>query len=239
MVSIIMLSYNAKLYTKHSLKTLKITEGVDYEVIVLDNNSKNDTKRMLKDMKEKGYIDKLIFEKENTLFAKGNNTASLACDEKSDYILLLNSDVEIRDKDWLKLLLENHKRGAIAFGLCEGNPYTRADGYCFLIDKDLYLEYKLDENFEWWWSVTKLQAQLLKDEYNVSAVRDHDHLLYHYGGASGKSWRNSKGMNIEGKQVKEWFNKKDIRIIDKIEGSKLVYNKFYILNIYSKIKKIK
>lgn len=146
-------------------------------------------------MKQKGYIDKLIFEKENTLFAKGNNTASSLCNTNSDYILLLNSDVEIRDKDWLRILLENHKRGATAYGVCDGNPHTRADGYCFLIDKDLYMKYKLDEQFEWWWSVTKLQAQLLRDGYDVCAIRNHDNLIYHYGGASGKG----------GWTLKEWI----------------------------------
>ena len=238
MISIIMLSYNAPLYTKHSLMTLKKTEGVEYEVIVLDNNSKENTKKMLKKMKDRGYIDKLIFEKENTLFARGNNIASLSCDKNSDYILLLNSDVEIRDKDWLKLLLDNHKRGATAYGVCQGNPHTRGDGYCFLIDKDLYLKYKLDENFEWWWSVTKLQAQLLKDGYEVCAIKNHNHLIYHYGGASGKGWMNSKGMNIEGEEVKKWFNKKDISIIETIEGNNLDYNKFGLINMYSKLRKI-
>ena len=47
MISIIMLSYNAPAYTKHSLKTLRFTEGVEYEVIVLDNNSKDKSKTMV------------------------------------------------------------------------------------------------------------------------------------------------------------------------------------------------
>lgn len=238
MVSIIMLSYNASLYTKHALRTLKNTEGICYEIIVLDNNSKKGTKKMLQVMKDKGYIDKLVFEKENTLFAKGNNIASSLCDEKSNYILLLNSDIEIRDKNWLKLLLEYHKKGATAYGVCDGNPYTRGDGYCFLIDKDLYLKYKLDENFEWWWSVTKLQAQLLKDGYNVTAIRNHMHLLYHYGGASGDGWRNAKGINIEGDEVKSWFDKKKVKVIEVVNSNKSVYNKFALTNILSKINNI-
>lgn len=237
MVSIIMLVYNAPLYTKHALKTLKATKGVDYEVIVLDNKSNNFTKRMLTQMHNTGYIDKLIFEKQNTLFAKGNNTASSLCNKDSQYILLLNSDVEIRDQDWLKILLEKHKRGATAYGLCEANPCTRGDGYCFLIDKDLYIKYKLDEEFEWWWSVTKLQAQLLKDGYNVTAVRNHESLIYHYGGMSGAGWKNSKGMNTEGEMVKGWFDKNNIEIIDHLEGNKSTYKKYSSTNVMSKLKK--
>lgn len=202
MVTIIMLSYNAPLYTKHALRTLKYTEGVDYEIIVLDNNSKQSTKKMLNRMKKKNYIDKLVFENTNTLFAKGNNTASLLCDEKSEYILLLNSDIEVRDKNWLDLLLQHHKRGAIAYGVCNGNPYTRGDGY------------------------------------NVKAIRNHNDLIYHYGGASGDGWKNAKGIKIEGEEVKQWFNNEKIEIIDTIISDKSIYNKFTLTNIMSKSNKV-
>lgn len=212
-----MLTHNASEFVKHSIVTLKEhTKGVTYELIVLDNNSGIRTRRLLLELQRKGYINKIIFEEHNTLFAKGNNTASRLCSEESEYILLLNSDVEICDDYWLKKLLERHERGAISYGVCEAEPHVRADGYCFLIDKDLYLKYKLDEQFEWWWSVTKLQAQLLRDSYTVKAVREHEGQLIHYGGMSGTAWRNSKGMELEGKEVKSWFDKYNVEIIEKI-----------------------
>lgn len=236
MVSIIILVHNAPLYVFHTLKTLKFTKGVDYEVIVLDNKSNNFTKEILIRLHNKGYIDKLIFEKENILFAKGNNTAALLCDKNSKFILLLNSDVEIRDEEWLKLLLEKHKRGAIAYGLCIDNPWTRGDGYCFLIDKDLYLKYGLDERFEWFWSVTKLQAQLLNDGYNVTAIQNHEKLIHHYGGKSGTSWQSSDGMDTEMGIIKKWFNKKNIIILESLDGRKPIYKKYSIVNLISKLK---
>lgn len=229
MISIIMLTYNAPEFVKHSIVTLKkLTKGVSYELIVLDNGSKARTRKLLLELQQKGYINKIIFEDHNTLFAKGNNTASRLCSEESKYILLLNSDVEICDGYWLKKLLERHERGAISYGVCVAEPHVRADGYCFLIDKDLYLKYRLDEQFEWWWSVTKLQAQLLKDSYTVKAVKEHHAQLIHYGGMSGTAWKNSKGMELEGKEVKKWFDKYDVEIIEEVpnSGSKRALSSF-------------
>jgi hypothetical protein len=224
MLSIIILSYNAPLYTWHTLKTLKNTwEGCEYETIVLDNNSKNCTKKMLSKLKKKGLIDKLIFEKTNTLFAKGNNIASKYCDKNSKYILLLNSDIEIRDKYWLKYLLENHNRGTTSYGLCENYPHIRGDGYCILIDRDLYQKYQLDEQFEWWWSVTKLQAQVLNDGYAVTAVKEQE---------------NAKGMTIEGDEVKKWFEYGEVKVIPMLLGeNNRCCNSLNITNVYTAIMK--
>lgn len=233
MISIIMLVHNAKAYTIHSIKTLAKTKGEEqYELIVVDNDSLSSTKKALLKLQRKGYIDKLLFLNENTMFAKGNNIGSKLCNPESKYILLLNSDVEIRNEKWLDILVNIHKRGSTSYGLCENNPYTRGDGFCFLIDKDLYLKYQLDEEFEWWWSVTKLQAFLLKDGLSVQAVRNHNALLFHYGGASGKIWKNAKGLNIEGDEIKKWFNKKEVKVIDSLEADEnyKVYHKYGYLN---------
>ena len=219
MVSIIMLTYNAPEFVEHSIETLrKHTKGIPYELIVLDNASGDRTRRLLLKLQKRGMIDKLIFEKNNTYFAKGNNTAARLCSTDSKYILLLNSDVEIREDNWLKDLAARHERGAISYGVCEAEPHVRADGYCFLIDKDLYLRYQLDEQFEWWWSVTKLQAQLLRDSYQVKAVKNHGAQLFHYGGMSGTAWRGSKGMAVEGKEIKAWFDTHEVEIIPSVPG---------------------
>jgi glycosyltransferase involved in cell wall biosynthesis len=217
LISVIILSHNAFSYTKRTLIQLKQTFGVSVEVIVLDNNSTFETRQNLLAMKDQSYIDKLMFERRNTLFARGNNLAFEQSCPDSQYILLLNSDVEIRDKNWLLKLLSIHARGATALGVCENNPITRGDGFCFLIDRDLYAKYRLDEEFEWWWSVTKLQAQLLIDGYTVSAVRNYADLLYHYGGQSGTEWKKAKGMYVDREKIKKWFPKNNhVLVIDKL-----------------------
>ncbi|MFV0250037.1 MAG: glycosyltransferase family 2 protein [Bacilli bacterium] len=221
MISIVMLVHNAKDFTKHSLKTIsKTSDSLDTELIVVDNNSNQSTRKMLLKMQKKGIIDKLILLKENTMFAKGNNIGSHLCSENSEHILLINSDIEIRNKEWLKLIYGIHSRGATCLGVCENNPYTRGDGFCFLIDKDLYLKYQLDESFEWWWSITKLEAILMRDGFTVKAVKNYENILYHFGGMSGKAWKNAMGLKIEGKEIESWFNKNQISIIEKLSINK-------------------
>lgn len=186
MVSILMLTHNAPAYVKKSIKTLRKTEGVLYELIVVDNASKFWTRWLLKRLKKRGMIDFLYLNKENSLFAKGNNIASGFASKNAQYYLLLNSDIEIKDGNWLKKLIELHPNegGIVSYGVVESEP-VRADGFCLLIDSASYNQYKLDEHYAWWWSVTKLESQVLQSGKRILAVRDHEKYLHHYGGKSG------------------------------------------------------
>ena len=217
-VSIIMLTHNAMRYVYQSIHTIaKNTEDIDYELIVFDNASFFLTKLLLRFLKWQHKIDKVIFHKENALFAKGNNLAADHIARDSDYLLLLNSDIKVRNKVWLKKLVELCPSGGIAsLGAVEYEP-VRADGYCMLIDKNLFLRYKLDEEFAWFWSVTKLQGQTLGEGKKVIAVKNHEELLHHYGGKSGKAFMNAKGMGTDINEVKRWFENHRITVIDGID----------------------
>ena len=135
----------------------------------------------------------------------------------SSHVLLLNSDVEVRDADWLSRLMALHHRGATSFGFVDADPVPRADGYCLLVDRDLMLQHGLDEDFEWYWSITKLQAELLCAGHRVRAVREHDHLLHHFGGKSGQPvvTRNAKGMDLDRDQVRGWFGARSVEVIER------------------------
>lgn len=214
-VSILMLTYNAPKYVKESIVTLQEnTKNVEYELIVLDNHSKFITRMLLKSLKSKGFIDKLIMSDKNLLFAKGNNVAFQSAAD-SEYILLLNSDVRINSEDWLETLLNIHPQegGVSAFGAVDSEP-IRADGYCLLINRDLYEKYKLDETYEWWWGVTKLESMVLKEGKKIVAVRNHEKFIHHYGGKSGKGFKHAKGMDADRNEVKKWFDNNKVEIID-------------------------
>lgn len=216
-VSILMLTYNAPKYVKESIVTLKEnTKNVEYELIVLDNHSKFITRMLLKRLKSRGFIDKLIMSDKNLLFAKGNNVAFESA-SNSEYVLLLNSDVRINSKDWLKTLLKIHPQegGVSSFGAVDSEP-IRADGYCLLINRDLYEKYKLDEKYEWWWGVTKLESMVLKEGKKIVAVRNHEEFIHHYGGKSGKGFKNAKGMDADRNEVKKWFDNNKVEIIDSL-----------------------
>lgn len=221
-VSIVILTFNAPTYVYKTLKSLQLTSYDNYEIIVFDNNSRFTTKLVNLSALGKKWIDKLIFSPKNILFSPGNNEAFKGISEDSMYTLLLNSDIEIKDPDWLNKLVDLHEFGATAYGICFNEP-IRADGYCFLVDTELYRKYKLDEEFEWWWGLTKFQAEILeKEKCKIKAVKNHDDIIIHFGGASRKGFFNARdlkkanGLYLEIDKVKKWFSSNSIEVIDKL-----------------------
>ena len=69
MISIIIVSYNVKDYLKKCIQSImKFSTNTSYEIIIIDNNSKDGSKEMLKKL----FSNKinLIFNSENLGFAK-------------------------------------------------------------------------------------------------------------------------------------------------------------------------
>ena len=164
------------------------------------------------------WIDRLLYLYYNSLFAEGNNIASRLANPHAPYFLLLNSDVEIRNCDWLRLLLDAHRPGISAYGVVHGDPITRVDGYCLLIDSKLYREHLLDESFQWWWSVTKLQAHILTSGYSVQGYAEHENQIHHFGRKSGGGFRGAKGMGVSPEEVVGWFKGRTVTAYDSVPG---------------------
>lgn len=208
--SILILTHNAPVWVEETIVTLDtVTAKVQRErseVIVLDNASREETRTLLERLKQEGRIDKLHFSEENTFFARGNNLAAAMGDPQAKYILLLNSDVRIDDPLWLEKLIRYKEEGgyaAASYGRCE-NP-DRADGYCLLIDRALYMKYGLDEDFPWWGGTTKLQYQLLEEGCSILAIDNHDDIVYHYGGKSGRSYKAAGKPGEEYRRIMSGF----------------------------------
>jgi hypothetical protein len=187
-----------------------MTEAVNYEVICVDNNSRLLTRMLLVFLHWMKWIDKLHILNHNSLFAGGNNIAARLAADDSEYFLLLNSDVQILSADWLARLLSEHKSGATSYGVVRSKNIPRLDGYCFLIDRELYEKYKLDEDrFQWTWAVTRLQAELLSAGKCVRGFADHSKYLVHFGGKSGKKgFAKAKGIDTDKNEVNTWFGGK-------------------------------
>lgn len=211
-VSILILVYNAPLLTFITLLTLRRTTDVSYEVVVLDNNSKITTRFLLKILYHFGLIDKLLQSSENTYFAKGNNIASRYAHKKSKFYLLLNLDIKIIDPHWLKKLLDLHTKynnSVSSIGVCDIDKiYCRCDGYCFLVDKPIYDKIRLDEKFPWWYGITNLQANILKQGLNITGVIDDSKYIKHYWGGSGKAYKKVLKA-LPNEDLETWF--KDIK----------------------------
>ena len=82
---------------------------------------------------------------------------------------------------------------------------------------ELYQKYELDENYEWFWSITKIQAQALAEGKRVIAIRKHNDMIYHFGGKSGKAFRCAKGMNEKKEIICSWFEGHHVEILEQIE----------------------
>jgi GT2 family glycosyltransferase len=100
LVSIIIPIWNKWEYTHHCLLSLlENTDGVSYEVIIINNASTDETSQML------GKIEniKLIRNETNLGFVKACNQGAWAA--RGDYVLFLNNDTRVT-KGWLKAMVD-------------------------------------------------------------------------------------------------------------------------------------
>jgi O-antigen biosynthesis protein len=103
LVSIIILTMNELNYTKKCIESVRKSTPEPYEIIFVDNGSKDGTVKWLESFIRENPQHKLIANAANVGFAKGcNQGIKAACGE---YILLLNNDVVVTDA-WLSGMLE-------------------------------------------------------------------------------------------------------------------------------------
>src|SRR3989344_9330156 len=104
-VSIIILNWNGWKDTIECLESLYKITYPNYEVIVVDNGSKDDSVKQIRKVIKKNT--RLILNKDNSGFAEGNNVAmrQVLKEKKSKYVLLLNNDTVV-DKNFLEPLVE-------------------------------------------------------------------------------------------------------------------------------------
>ena len=100
-VSVIISVFGQLQYTKRCLAQLEETLAgkLDYEVLIIDDTSKDGTIEFLQDLGE-GY--RVFFNEENQGFAKNNNLG--AKEARGEYLCFLNNDVFVQG-DWLRPML--------------------------------------------------------------------------------------------------------------------------------------
>ena len=99
-LSVIILNYNVRFFLEQCvLSVQKALEGIDGEIIVIDNNSSDDSCEMMKQLFPNV---KLIENKENLGFPKGNNIG--VAQAKGDYICILNPDTVVAEDTFSKIL---------------------------------------------------------------------------------------------------------------------------------------
>lgn len=104
-LSIIIISFNTEKITYKCLTGLKKNlkrYPLSYEVIVVDNGSKDRSIPMLKKIAVDWKNLKVVLSKKNLGFGKGNNLG--VANSKGKYILYLNSDAIVTDIDFRDLI---------------------------------------------------------------------------------------------------------------------------------------
>ena len=114
-VSIIIVNYNEKNMTKSCLNgILKVTPGLDYEIIVVDNCSNDGSQEMLTGFKIKDLRLKVVLNNQNLGFGAGCNLGIKEATGK--YILILNPDIAVLEGSIERLfqfMEENKQVGAV------------------------------------------------------------------------------------------------------------------------------
>lgn len=99
-LSVIILNYNVRYFLEQCVLSVQAAlQHIDGEIIVVDNNSSDDSCQM---MKTRFPHIKLIENKENTGFPKGNNIA--VAQAKGEYICILNPDTVVAVDTFVKIL---------------------------------------------------------------------------------------------------------------------------------------
>lgn len=99
-LSVIILNYNVRYFLEQCvLSVQKALENIDSEIIVIDNFSNDDSCEM---MKQRFSNVKLIVNKDNLGFPKGNNIGVV--EAKGEYICILNPDTVVAEDTFEKVL---------------------------------------------------------------------------------------------------------------------------------------
>ncbi len=114
--SIIILNYFGEKVIRDTLESLiSLNYPRDsYELIVVDNNSKDKSKEIIREFTQNYKNAKAIFLKQNLGFAKGNNIGIKKA--RGEYVALLNNDC-IVDKNWLKELVATAEKDKKIFAV--------------------------------------------------------------------------------------------------------------------------
>lgn len=120
MISIIIVNYNTLNLTKNTINSIfKKTQNLDYEIILIDNDSKDGSKEFFKNEYDKRENVKFIESDSNLGFGNANNLGLKFATGK--YIFFLNSDTLLIDNS-IKVLFDFMEKN-MDVGVCGANLY--------------------------------------------------------------------------------------------------------------------
>lgn len=118
-LSIIIVNYNVKYFLEQTIvSSIKACQGIDSEIWVVDNNSKDGSVELVQ---KKFPSIKIIANKDNPGFSKANNQAIVQA--KGKYVLLLNPDTLVQEDTFKKCIdfMDAHPNaGSIGVRMIDG-----------------------------------------------------------------------------------------------------------------------
>lgn len=121
--SIVIVTWNAIELLKQFLPSVTETDYPDYEIIIADNASTDETRSWI----ESRYPElKVVTFDKNYGYCGGNNRAVKYC--SGDVIIFLNNDVKV-DKNWLQPLNEAFKQPTLTIAQPKIKSYTDPDSF--------------------------------------------------------------------------------------------------------------
>jgi len=203
--SIIILNWNLAGYTKQCIESIiKYTNDVDYEIILVDNGSTEKESLVLMEKYGKNPLIKIIRNKENLRVVGGNNEGFKVA--KGKYILMLNNDTEIKEKNWFVSTIRlfesdwqlgiigsaggyhdkklNHVASFLANNRKEMQIVEYAEGWCMWIRRQVYEKLGgLDKRYFLFCEDSDYCFQAKKEGYKVVIL---PHRVVHFGGKTHK-----------------------------------------------------
>lgn len=204
-LSVVILNYNVKYFLELCLRSVEAAIlNIDAEIIVVDNSSEDGSCQMVKSLFSEV---KLIENKENSGFSKGNNIGVLQA--RGEYLCILNPDTVVAEDTFLKLLefSENkEKLGIVGCKLIDGRgdflpeskrkiPYVKAAFKKLIGNSEDYYANNLKEG-----AVGKVDILvgafmfLKKEVYNNINGFDEDYFMY------------GEDIDISYKSLKQGYN---------------------------------
>ena len=176
MISIIIVNWNGKKWLKKCLHSLYLQTYKDFEIIFVDNASKDDSVEFV----EKHYPKVVIVKSDKNLgFARGNNLGVKKA--RGQYLLFLNNDVWVENNFLEKLFVFYKENNFDVVGPLEADYYTKKkrQPYNSLIDPFGWHVYttnnrKYKESFY----LTGVAIFVSKSLYIKSGGFDNDFFMY-------------------------------------------------------------
>lgn len=236
LVSIVIVNYNNPEVIDICLRTLAMTEGIPYEVVVVDNGSEPHVVEALREHQADGRIDTLVPEPVNHYFSEGNNIGVRMGNQNSEFVLLLNSDVAFLRADWLTKLVgwaegtTEHRPSVwglkptvvkpgpfdiISAGwshdanVVPGN--ARPEGWCLLIRRSVWQD--MSPDFPWHYGIDEMVGKVMRAGARCGVLFNYAPYMVHREGGSGKT----SVQNIQNKRTPDiagWLGGLDIETLD-------------------------